>query len=77
MMHKKLQGYGDGIQYSIFMCELNSKELVYMKEDLLDIANLKEDRILIINLGPESKNTTKFITSLGVPLAKRDATIVI
>ena len=66
-------------EYSIlyFMCELSDKELIYMKEDLFEIANLKEDRVLIINLGPESKNTAKFIISLGVPLAKQDVTVVI
>ena len=50
--YKKMCGYGDHVQYSVFSCPLSAKELVYMKTDLEKILNLNEDRVLVIDTGP-------------------------
>lgn len=50
--YKMMQGYGDHVQYSVFMCELNAIELTYLKRDLTDMLNLNEDRALIVDAGP-------------------------
>ena len=49
---KKMCGFGDPLQYSVFRCELSSTEKQMMKESLWAILNLNEDRIMLINLGP-------------------------
>ena len=49
---RKMNGFGDALQYSVFACDLSSKERVIMEEALTDIINLKEDRVIIIDIGP-------------------------
>ena len=49
---KTMLGYGDRVQYSVFLCDLNRIELIQMKSDLADILDYGEDRILIVDIGP-------------------------
>ncbi len=75
--YKKMQGYGEPVQYSIFMCELNDKEIIIMKKDLGEILNLAEDRLLLINMGSPEKST-KNVSFMGLTLQmQREASIVI
>ena len=75
--YKKMLGYGDPVQYSVFMCDLNPKEVVVMRGDLENLLNLGEDRVLIADLGPV-KNTNKNVLTLGPSIdRKREAAIVI
>ena len=50
--YKKMCGYGDPIQYSVFRCELSSIEKQLMKEALWAILNRQQDRVMLVNLGP-------------------------
>lgn len=75
--YKKMRGYGEHIQYSVFMCDLNGQELIYMKEDLGSILNLAEDRFIIINAGPVD-NSMKNVETMGMSLdTKKEAAIVV
>ncbi len=47
-----MQGYGDGFQYSVFICQLSEKDAVILREKLKDIINHDEDQIVMIRLGP-------------------------
>ncbi|MFZ1935980.1 MAG: CRISPR-associated endonuclease Cas2 [Thermoguttaceae bacterium] len=49
---KKMCGFGDPLQYSVFRCELSPSEKQVLKESLWAILNLNEDRIMLVNLGP-------------------------
>lgn len=75
--YKLMQGYGDPVQYSVFLCELSKVELVYMRRDLTDLLNLNEDRVMVVNTGPvESKS--RHIFTMGTPLKSgREAAIVV
>lgn len=75
--YKKMNGYGDHIQYSVFMCDLNASELIMMKEDLEEIMNMKEDSLVIVNVGSVTQSVAR-ITTMGVSLeTKREASIVV
>jgi CRISPR-associated protein Cas2 len=50
---KKLKGRGDALQYSVFHCRLTRAELFTLKSELWDILNLTEDRLVILDLGPQ------------------------
>jgi len=52
MLFKKMHAYGDPVQYSIFQCALSPSERVVMTTAVREIINEKEDRVLIVNLGP-------------------------
>ena len=75
--YKKMNGYGDPVQYSVFVCDLNEKEIIYLKEDLHKILNLNEDRVLMINSGKADKSNNERIFTMGVPLDKKEQAMVI
>ena len=75
--YKKMNGYGEHIQYSVFACDLNDKEIIIMKEELKCILNLAEDRILVINIGSVEKSKDRVVT-MGIPLeTPEEASVVI
>lgn len=50
--YKKMCGFGISLQYSVFRCELNPLQLHSLKEQLWEILNLDEDRVMVVDLGP-------------------------
>ncbi len=62
---KKMKNWGDHLQYSVFLCHLNDKELAQMKGELHGIIKHDEDQIMIIRLGPENGNAKKAIETIG------------
>ncbi len=75
--YKKMNGYGDPVQYSVFACDLSDKEVVIMREDLEGLLNLAEDRILIVNVGPADRSGGR-ISTIGAAFdMQREAAIVI
>ena len=72
-----MNGYGEPVQYSVFVCDLNDKEIIIMKNDLSNILNLAEDRILMINIGSVDKSNDRIFT-MGMSLeTQKEASIVI
>lgn len=52
---KVMEGYGDRLQYSVFLCDLSGAELAQWERDIRPILDLSEDSIVIIDLGrPEA-----------------------
>lgn len=62
---RKMNGFGDALQYSVFPCDLSSKERVLMEEALTAIINLKEDRVIIIDVGPVEGRGGGVMRTLG------------
>lgn len=50
--HKKMCGFGDPLQYSVFRCELSPTEKQLLQESLWEILNLDQDRVMLVNVGP-------------------------
>ena len=77
-VHKRLLGFGEPQQYSIFMCLLSPKELILMMDAIEEEIKKSEDRVMVVNLGPESKSTENRITFIGSKMAfpTREAIIV-
>lgn len=46
-----MEGYGDRIQYSVFVCDLSEQELVAMRTDLEKRIKVSEDSVMVIDLG--------------------------
>lgn len=75
---KTMNGFGDAIQYSLFVCDLSSKERILMEEALTEIINHKEDRVLVIHIGPAEGRGAGAMHTLGrqiVP-AQREVLVV-
>lgn len=50
-VHKKVVGYGDSMQYSVFVCDLTSAERSMLVAGLLEIIDPGADRVAIVVLG--------------------------
>ena len=76
--YKKMNGFGEPAQYSVFICDLSPKERVLLEEALTEILNLKEDRVLIVDMGPSEGRGGASYTVLGNAreLPRRTAVIV-
>jgi len=77
--HKKMCGFGDPMQYSVFRCELSPTEKQLMRESLWEILNWEHDRVMVVNLGPARKRGDQCVEFCGeprTPLADRAAVIV-
>jgi CRISPR-associated protein Cas2 len=72
-VYKKLNGYGDALQYSVFRCELSPKEKELMVEALWEIIHHKEDRVLIVDLGPARGRGRKAVRFIGRSVPPPDA----
>ncbi len=48
---KLLRGYGEHVQYSVFLCQLTEKDKVVLQEKIKDIIHHEEDQVILINLG--------------------------
>jgi len=69
---KIMKGYGEHWQYSIFFCILKPIDRVRMQGDLEDVMNLKQDQVLIIDLGENQDTARAATTVLGQALGAMD-----
>lgn len=76
--YKKMNGFGEPVQYSVFICDLSPKERVLLEEALTEILNLKEDRVLIVDTGPTEGRGQECFATMGKPreLPSRSPVIV-
>jgi CRISPR-associated protein Cas2 len=65
--YKKMRGFGDPLQYSVFRCELSPMEKHAMKEALWEILKWDKDRVMLIDLGPAGARGDECIEFWGEP----------
>ena len=76
--YKRMLGYGDRIQYSMFSCNLSAQELVMMRGDLEEILNLSEDRVIIINTGSSNISPDRNVITIGTQIGlKKEGAVVV
>lgn len=51
LVFRAMHGFGDPVQYSVFLCELGPVERQLMRERLTQLLKMSEDRVLIVDLG--------------------------
>ncbi len=64
-IHKKLQGFGQALQFSVFQCELTQTEKQLLLGAVSEIIHHKEDRVLIVNMGRRKGRADRVIETLG------------
>lgn len=62
---RKMTGFGDPLQYSVFLCDLSDKERVIMEGAVAEIINHREDRVLIVRMGPSNGTRSQNMRALG------------
>ncbi len=60
-----LQDYGDHVQFSVFYCELNPRELALVEGALNLLIHHEEDQILILDLGSQATPLESALRTLG------------
>ncbi len=75
---RKMNGYGEHLQYSVFQCELSDKEHARMIADLNPLINHREDQILIFSLGTAESYNAGATQAIGKPyvFVERHAIVV-
>lgn len=58
--HQTMLGFGDALQYSVFTCQLSPTERVMLRQALSEVINTKEDRVVVIDLGPSEGASERF-----------------
>ena len=65
LVYKKMRGFGDHLQYSVFRCHLTQTRRVRMLAELSDIIDHSRDQVLIFDLGPEDGFRADMVEALG------------
>jgi CRISPR-associated protein Cas2 len=55
-----MEGYGERIQYSVFVCDLSDQEAVLLRGDVEVRMKLSEDSVMIIDLG-QAGDSSRFL----------------
>jgi CRISPR-associated protein Cas2 len=57
-----MEGFGDRIQYSVFICDLSAREFVALRSDIETRIKMSEDSVMIVDLGlPQDTGRFQFI----------------
>lgn len=77
-VHKLMKAYGEAWQYSVFYCTLKAIDRVRLENELREIVNLKEDQVLIIDLGSNEDAARQSAATLGpAPPKAESGTVVV
>lgn len=64
---KTLKGWGDHLQYSVFRCDLNPRELIELRTMLSGIIHHDEDQVLFVDVGPADGRALSAFGTIGRP----------
>ena len=76
-VHKLMKAYGEPWQYSVFYCTLKAIDRVRLETTLGEVMNLKEDQVLIIDLGGNEDVARESSTFLGVGIPEQESGMVV
>jgi CRISPR-associated protein Cas2 len=62
---RALHGFGDPVQYSVFVCVLSRTERQLLREKLTALLHLREDRAMVVDLGEASGREEAMFEVLG------------
>lgn len=74
---RTLKGYGEHWQLSVFFCVLKDIDRVRLQTQLEAEMNLKEDQVLIIDLGSNEEEARHNTTAIGQSLPQPESGMVV
>ena len=69
---KVCKNHGTHLQFSVFECDLNPRELIELQRELKSLIKQDEDQVLFVSLGPAEGRGDRLISSMGLPYSKFD-----
>ncbi len=77
-VHKLMKAFGEAWQYSVFYCTLKDIDRVRLENSLRETINLKEDQVLIVDLGGNEESARQSAAILGPSVPQSDnGTVVV
>lgn len=76
-VHKLMKAFGEAWQYSVFYCTLKAIDRVRMENALREILNLKQDQVLILDLGANEGAARESSTFMGPGMPEAEAGMVV
>ena len=76
-VHKITKSYGESLQYSVFLCRLDTKRLKKLEAQLSREIDNDEDQILLMKLGPESDLRHLAFSTLGKSMIVHQRTPIV
>jgi len=64
-VHKTVKGFGWAMQYSVFICDLDTVELLDLKHALAEIVNHRVDSVAFIDLGEPHERGRRCFSFMG------------
>ena len=61
--------FGNHVQYSVFLCELDRREVIELREILRAIIHHGDDQVMMIQLGPATHPVLDQMEVLGQPFS--------
>ena len=74
---RTLKDQGNHTQYSVFLCQLNPRELAELKSILVPLTNHAEDQILIVDLGKAMRTEDLQIEAIGRVFVPPSRTMIV
>ena len=62
-----LQGYGERIQFSVFLADLTRQDVIILRGKVRELLNEGEDQCIFVDLGRESRPLEQSLEVLGKP----------
>lgn len=70
---KTCKDHGTHLQFSVFECDLNARELTQFQRELKALIKQDEDQVIFVSLGPTEGRGDRVISALGLPYSRFDA----
>lgn len=72
-----MKTYGEPWQYSVFYCTLRAIDRVRLEAALRETVHLREDQVLIVDLGSNEAAAREAATVLGQSLPEQESGMVV
>lgn len=76
-VHRLMKAYGEPWQYSVFYCTLKAIDRVRLETALRETMNLKEDQVLIVDLGGNEDAAREASAFLGAGVPEPESGMVV
>lgn len=74
---KICEAFGNHVQYSVFLCELDRREVVRMRDQLAQVIHHGDDQVLFVDVGPAVVDVMASIEVLGQAYSPPGRTFVV
>lgn len=76
-VYELLLAYGDHVQYSVFVADLSERERIVLRTRLRSLINEREDQVIFVDVGPETRPIDECLEVLGLPYVPSVRTFVV